>query len=54
MVAPRVGQVPSQEVTELQHSQKFVKEIDTPEVRQTSMITGDSDTSRRISHFANS
>jgi len=26
----------------LQHSQKFMKEIDPPEVRQTPVITGDS------------
>jgi hypothetical protein len=43
-----------QEVPELQHSQEFMEEVDTTIVGQTSMITGDSDISRRISHFSNS
>jgi hypothetical protein len=43
-----------QEMTELQHSQKFVEKVHSAEVRQTGMITGDSDVSRRISHSANS
>jgi hypothetical protein len=30
-------------MSELQHSQKFVEEIDSAEVRQTCMITGDSE-----------
>jgi hypothetical protein len=40
----------SQEVAELQHSQKFMEEVDSSEVRQTSVIKGDFDISRRISH----
>ena len=34
----------------MQHSQEFVEEIDSAEVRETSMITGDSEISRRSSH----
>jgi hypothetical protein len=43
-----------QEMAEPQHSQKFMKEVNTTVVRQTRMITGDSNISRRISHFTNS
>jgi hypothetical protein len=39
-----------QEITELQHSYEFVKEEGTAKVRQTTMFTGDSYISRRISH----
>jgi hypothetical protein len=33
VVAARIGQVPGKKVTQLQHLQEFVKEIDTAEVR---------------------
>jgi hypothetical protein len=41
-------------MAELQHSQKFMEEVDAAVVRQTRVITGDLDISRRIGHFANS
>src|ERR1035437_4725982 len=37
-------------MSKLQHSQKFVEEIHSAEVRQTGMITGNSEISRRSSH----
>ena len=36
-----------QEMTELQHSKKFMEKVHSAKVRQTGMITGDSDVSRR-------
>lgn len=39
-----------QEIAELQHSYKFVKEEGAAKVRQTPMFTSDSYISRRISH----
>jgi hypothetical protein len=53
-VASVVGEVRGQEMAELQHSQKFVEEVNTAVVRQTRMITGDFDTPWRIWHFTNS
>jgi hypothetical protein len=35
-----------QEMTELQHSKKFMEKAHSAKVRQTSMITGNSDVSR--------
>jgi hypothetical protein len=49
LVASGVGQMGGQEIAQLQHSQKFVKKVDTAEVRQARVITGDSNISRRIS-----
>ena len=49
-IPPRILEVPGQEIAELQHSHKLVKEEGTAEVRQTSMFTGDSDISRGILH----
>jgi hypothetical protein len=43
-----------QEIPELHHSQEFMEEVDTAIVRETSMITGDFDISRRIWHSSNS
>jgi hypothetical protein len=40
----------SQEITELQHLQKFTKEVDATEVRETPVITGDPQISRRMAH----
>jgi len=40
-----------QEMTEVQRSQKFVEKVNTAIMRQTSMITGDPNISRRIWHF---
>jgi hypothetical protein len=53
-VASEVGQVRGQKMAKLQHSQKFMEEVHTAVVRQTRMITGDSNISRRIWHFTNS
>ena len=39
-----------QEIAELQHSYKFVKEEGAAKVRQARMFTGDSNISRGISH----
>ena len=50
-VASGIGEVPGQKMTELQHSQKFVKKVDAAIVGQPSMIAGDSNISRRIRHF---
>ena len=52
-IPSRVGQVSGQEVAQLYHSQKFVKEVNPAEVRQTRMIKGDPDISGRVSHSAN-
>jgi len=53
-VASVVGEVRGEEIAELQHSQKFVEEVNSAIVRQTRMITGDSDIPWRIWHFSNS
>jgi hypothetical protein len=53
VVAPGVGQVRGEEMAEAQHSKKFMKEVNTAVVRQTPMITGDSNIPRRIRHFTN-
>jgi hypothetical protein len=34
--------MPGQKVPQLQHLQKFMEEVNATEVRQTTMITGDS------------
>jgi hypothetical protein len=46
MVAAWVRHMPGYEVTELQHSKKFVKKVRSAEMRQTSVITGDAQISR--------
>jgi len=43
--------MPSKKIPQLQHSRKFVKEENSAIVRQTSMITGDSYISWRMSHL---
>jgi hypothetical protein len=53
-VAPGVGEVRGKEVAELQHSQKFMEEVDTAVVSETLMVTGDFDITGRIRHFTNS
>jgi hypothetical protein len=35
----------------LQHLQKFVEEVDATEVRETLVITGEPQISRRMAHF---
>jgi hypothetical protein len=40
-IASGIGEVPGQKMAKLQHSQKFVEEVDAAVVRQTRMITGD-------------
>jgi len=50
MVTSGIDQVPGEEMSKLQHSQKFVEKIHSTEMRQTSMITGDSKISRRSPH----
>jgi hypothetical protein len=40
-----------QEMAEMQRSQKFMEEVNTAIMRQTRMITGDSNIPRRIRHF---
>jgi hypothetical protein len=40
-----------QEMAEMQSSQKFMEEVNTAIMRQTRMITGDSNIPRRIWHF---
>jgi hypothetical protein len=40
-VASRVGQLLGKKMPELQHSQKFMEEVDAAEMRQTSMVPGD-------------
>jgi ribosomal protein L19E len=52
-VASGVGQVRGQKMAKLQHSQKFMEKVHAAVVRQTRMITGDSNISRRIWHFTN-
>jgi hypothetical protein len=54
VVLPGVSQAGGQKIAKVQHPQKFVEEVDTTEVGQTPMITGDSYGSRRIAHFRNS
>ncbi len=41
----------SQEIAELQHLQKFTKEVDATEVRETPVITGEPQISRRMARF---
>jgi len=53
-VAPGVGEVGGQEVAELQHSQKFMEEVNAAVVSETRMVTGDFDIPWRIRHFTNS
>ena len=50
VVTSGIDQLPGEEMSKLQHSQKFVEEIHSAEVRQTGMITGDSEISRRSPH----
>jgi hypothetical protein len=39
-----------EEIPELQHSEKFPEEIDPAKVRQTTVITGEAQISRRVPH----
>ena len=41
MIAARIGEMLSQEIAELQHSQKFAKEVDSAKVRETLVITSE-------------
>jgi hypothetical protein len=50
VIAPGVAQVPCQEIAQLRQLKKFVKDVNATEVRQTSMIKGDSKISRRPAH----
>jgi hypothetical protein len=50
VVTSGIDQLPGEEMSKLQHSQKFVEEIHSAKVRQTCMITGDSEISRRSPH----
>jgi hypothetical protein len=50
VIPSRIEEMAGQEIAELQHSYKFVKEEGATKVRQTPMFTGDSYISRRISH----
>jgi hypothetical protein len=52
MIAPRIVQTAMQPVPQLQHSKEFVEEEDPAIVRQTPVIKGDSEVSRRSSHAA--
>ena len=45
-----IGEMPGKEISELQHSEKFLKEENTPIVRQAADIAGDFDISRQILH----
>jgi hypothetical protein len=47
------GEMGGREVAELQHSQKFMKQVDAGDMRQTLMITGDFYISWRIAYFTN-
>ncbi len=49
-VVPGASHLPCKEMAELQHSRTYVKEVDSSEMRQTSMITGDSKISKWLSH----
>jgi hypothetical protein len=42
----QVPQMASEKTAELQHSQEFVKKVDTAEVRQARMVTGNREVSR--------
>jgi hypothetical protein len=50
VIPSRIEEIAGQEIAELQHSYKFVKEEGTAKVRQARMFTGDSYISRGISH----
>jgi len=39
-----------EEIPELQHSEKFPEKIDSAKVRQTTVITGEAQISRRVPH----
>jgi hypothetical protein len=45
-IPSRIGQMSGEEMSELQHSEKFVKEVHAAEVRQPRVITGEFDVSR--------
>ena len=47
---PRVNNMASQNIAELQQLKKFVKKVDAAKMRQARMITGDLKVSRRSSH----
>ena len=49
-VAPGITQLLGENMSQLQHLQEFAKEIHATEVREASMITGDSEVSRRSAH----
>src|SRR6266496_2298655 len=50
MVAPLVGHFAGEEPTYPQHLKKFVKKVGAAKVRQTPMIKGYSEVSRRTAH----
>jgi hypothetical protein len=50
VIPSRIEEMAGQEIAELQHSYKFVKEEGAAKVRQARMFTGDSYISRGISH----
>jgi len=52
-MAPRQAKMPGEEMAKPQHSEEFMKEEHTAKVRQTRMITGEPDISRRIAFSAN-
>jgi hypothetical protein len=52
LIATGIIQMPMQEAADLQHSQKFVKKESSAIMRQTPMIKGDYNVSRRFSHSA--
>ena len=51
MITPRVGHLPGEEPAYLQHLKKFVKEVRASKVRQTPMVKGYFDVSRRAVGF---
>jgi hypothetical protein len=48
------GEMGGREVAELQHSQKFMKKVDSADIHQTIMITGGFYISWRMAYFTNS
>ena len=49
-ITPRVNNMASQNIAQLQQLKKFVEKVDVAKMRQTRMITGNLEVSRRSSH----
>jgi len=51
MVAAKIGKMLGKEIPQLQHSQKFAKEVDATKVGENLVITGETQISRCMAYF---